>query len=79
MHVTCTEEEIPRAKALMEYIEEFLKGVEVGRTYEQCKVCPWKHLYERDVHSACTSYVSYQGYPVICVCHWQATVTPQRA
>eukprot|EP00892_Ulva_mutabilis_P002428 jgi/Ulvmu1/12186/UM085_0050.1 len=44
VHVTCTEAELPRAQALMEYIREFLKGIEVGRTYKQCKV-----LQARDI------------------------------
>lgn len=36
--MTCTEAEVPRAEALILYVTEFIKGVEVGRTYEQCKV-----------------------------------------
>lgn len=37
--VTCSEEELPRAEALIEHVREFVKGVEVGRTYPQCAVC----------------------------------------
>lgn len=36
--VTCSEEELPRAEALIEHVREFVKGVEVGRTYPQCAV-----------------------------------------
>lgn len=38
LFVTCTQAEVPRAEALILHVKEFIKGVEVGRTYEKCKV-----------------------------------------